>query len=340
MRILLISTDATPVPPHQYGGIERVVANVATNLAKRGHEVGLLAAPGSNLHKVECLYWKRWWGMPQSVAYGVQALVAAQGFNAALIHSFGQTKWILPWCLAGGRAVLSYGVLPQPRMEKVISLLHNKVILAGCSDYITSFGKTLVGGRWRTAYNCVDTTRYCATSTVAADAPLVFLSRLDRIKGVHLAIDIAAKSGRRLVIAGNHGGSGESGQYWLQHIKPRIDGSTVEYVGPLDDEQKKELLAQAAALLVPIQWDEPFGLVFIEALACGTPVISFARGALPEIVTTGIDGFLGETLDDLIRAVGRLDLIDRHACRRRVEERFSVKSTVDKYEELYAELLA
>jgi glycosyltransferase involved in cell wall biosynthesis len=175
--------------------------------------------------------------------------------------------------------------------------------------------------------------------TIRPDAPLVFLSRVDRIKGAHLAIDIAEKSGRRLIIAGNIATSGDSERYWLQDVKPRVNGATIEYIGPVNDEQKSRLLGQAAALVVPIQWDEPFGLVFIEALACGTPVISFARGALPEIVRDGVEGFLGNTLEELIQATTRLGDIDRRACRRRVEECFSKNQIVGRYEELYLELL-
>jgi glycosyltransferase involved in cell wall biosynthesis len=340
VRILIVSTDAVPVPPPYYGGIERVVADVATEMVQRGHHVALLASPGSKLNKVECCFWKMWPGIPNSVSYGVQVLLAARHFDADLIHSFGQTKWILPWCLTGHRAVISYQALPQLRVRKMLRLLRNQVLFAGCSNYISNVGKKSIGGRWQTVYNCVDVSRYQSVETVRPDAPLVFLSRIDRIKGAHLAIDVAEKAGRRLIIAGNHAAVGDAEEsYWLRDVKPRLNGSTIKYIGPVNDEQKNRLLGQAAALVVPIQWEEPFGLVFIEALACGTPVISFARGALPEIVRDGIDGFLGNTLDELIRAVGRLGEIDRRACRRRVEESFSKNLIARRYEELYSELL-
>jgi glycosyltransferase involved in cell wall biosynthesis len=339
MRILIMSTDSVPVPPPHYGGIERVVAEVATGMMQRGHQVALLALAGSKLDGVECQFWKMWPGIPTSIGYGVQALRAARLFKADLIHCFGQTKWILPWCMTGRRAVISYPVLPQLRVRKMLRLFTSQVLLAGCSNYISNSGRELIGGRWRTVYNCVDSGRYTCVETVGPNAPLVFLSRIDRIKGAHLAIDIAERSGRRLVIAGNIASGGDSQRYWLRDVKPRLDGSKIEYIGPVNDEQKNQLLGQAAALIVPIQWDEPFGLVFIEALACGTPVISFARGALPEIVRNGIEGFLGNTPDELVRATGRLAEIDRRACRRRVEECFSKDRIVRSYEELYLELL-
>ncbi|MEQ1898968.1 MAG: glycosyltransferase [Vicinamibacterales bacterium] len=338
MRILFVSTDFAPVPPPTYGGIERVVAEVASGMARRGHSCALLAAEGSCLDGIEGHAWEPPRRVPRGLAHGLQVRETARRFRADLVHSFGETKWMLPWALTGGRGLISYGVLPQGRIRFVSAVLGDRVLMAGCSDYISREGRALVGGHWRTAYNCVDVAKYRMVPAVPADAPLVFLSRIDPIKGTHIAIDLAQRAGRRLVIAGNHVETGESGDYWRARVRPRLNGSTVEYVGPVNDAQKNAVLGAAAAILVPIQWDEPFGLVFIEALACGTPVISFARGALPEIVRHGVDGFLGNDPDDLFRAIGRIREIDRQVCRRRVEECFSTEQTLDRYELLYAEL--
>jgi glycosyltransferase involved in cell wall biosynthesis len=340
MRILILSTDGIPVPPEHYGGIERIVAEVGGGLVRRGHEVALLAASRSRLDGVQCGFWKTWPVVPDAVGYGIQALLAARRFRADLIHSFGQTKWLLPWCLTGGRAVISFGALPQTRVRQMLRPFRNRLLLAGCSNYLSSAGTSIVGGRWRTAYNCVDLHRYEFERSVAPNAPLVFLSRIDANKGVHVAIEIAERSGRRLIIAGNRADSGDSGRYWREVVEPRLKNPGIDYVGPINDAQKNRLLGQAAALVVPIQWDEPFGVVFIEALACGTPVISCARGALPEIVRDGVEGFLGNTAEELAGAVARLGEIDRQACRRRVEECFSTERIVDTYEKLYLELLA
>ncbi|HAH20018.1 MAG TPA: glycosyl transferase, partial [Candidatus Omnitrophica bacterium] len=119
---------------------------------------------------------------------------------------------------------------------------------------------------------------------------LVFLGRLCRIKGVHTAIDAAKAVNQQLKIAGTVASSGADLEYFKNEVEPRIDGKQIQYIGPVDDRQKSELLAQASALLFPIEWEEPFGLVMIEAMACGTPVIAFRRGAVPEIVTDGING--------------------------------------------------
>lgn len=339
MRILIVSTDIAPVPPILYGGIERIVAEVATGLSRRGHDIALLAVRGSNLDEIECRFWKPWRAAPNSVAYGIQALQAARQYRADFVHNFGQTKWMLPWCLSGGRAVISYGVLPQPRVRRMIQMFRDQLLLAGCSNFITKGGSALAPGRWRTAYNCVDVGRYQGVEMAVPDAPLVFLGRIDRIKGVHIAIELAERTKRRLIIAGNVAETGESARYWQQEVRPRLNGSTISYIGSVNDQQKNRLLGGALALVAPILWDEPFGVVFIEALACGTPVISFARGALPEIVRNGREGFLGHSVDELAQAIGRLGEIDRRLCRRRVEDCFSAERTVDRYEELYRELL-
>ena len=133
-----------------------------------------------------------------------------------------------------------------------------------------------------------------------------FLSRVESIKGAHWAIEIARRTGHRLVIAGNHAESGAEGDYWRREIEPWIGRDGIEYVGPVDDAQKNKVLGEARAMVVPIQWDEPFGIVFAEALACGTPVISCPRGSLPEIVRQGVDGFLIKSIDEGCEAVAKL----------------------------------
>ena len=116
---------------------------------------------------------------------------------------------------------------------------------------------------------------------------------------------------------------------------PHVDGDRVRYIGPVNDRQKNELLGQAAAFLMPILWDEPFGIVMAEALACGTPVLGTRRGAVPEVVDDGVTGFVRDTLDELVAAAADLPAIDRAACRRAVEQRYGEKAVVDGYEAVY-----
>ncbi len=170
------------------------------------------------------------------------------------------------------------------------------------------------------------------------DAPLVFLGRIEEIKGPHLAIEVSRRSGIPLVIAGNV--PLEHRAYFEAKISPHLDGSQVTYVGPLDDKAKNVLLGRASAFVMPILWEEPFGIVMAEAMACGTPVIGLARGAVPEVVEQGVTGYVTEDVDGLVAAVGRLDTISRAKCRERVERFFSDRAVVDAYQNIYKEMLA
>ncbi|MCA2774122.1 MAG: glycosyltransferase, partial [Microcystis sp. M135S2] len=139
---------------------------------------------------------------------------------------------------------------------------------------------------------------------------------------------IAQKTGKRLIIAGNHSDTGEEGKYWREEVEPHLDNCQIEYIGTVNDEQKNNLLGQALAMVVPIEWEEPFGIVFAEALACGTPVISCPRGALPEIIRQEIDGYLIETIDEACLAVHNISKINRHNCRQRIDNKFSTSIVI------------
>jgi glycosyltransferase involved in cell wall biosynthesis len=234
---------------------------------------------------------------------------------------------------------MSYQRKPTERqVARAVKLAGSALAFTGCSEHICREGRT-GGGKWRAIPNCVELDKYTFQSSVPSDAPLVFLSRVERIKGAHTAIAVAKRTGRRLMIAGNHGDAGEEGRYWNFEILPHIGKNGVEYVGAVDDVQKNNLLGHAAGMIVPIEWDEPFGIVFAEALACGTPVISCPRGALPEIVRNGVDGYLVNSLDEACAAVVKLPSINRADCRRRAETAFSSGVVVEKYLDLYSELL-
>ena len=181
-------------------------------------------------------------------------------------------------------------------------------------------------------FNGVPLGTYTFRDRVEDDAPLAFLGRIERIKGTHTAIQIAQRSGRRLVIAGNI----SDNVYFEAEVRPHLS-DRIEYVGPVDDAQKNELLGNALAFLMPIEWEEPFGIVMAEALACGTPVIGTPRGAVPEVVKEGKTGFVHETVDRMAEAVGIVRTLDRAACRADCETRFSDRAIVDAYVGVYHE---
>jgi glycosyltransferase involved in cell wall biosynthesis len=194
-------------------------------------------------------------------------------------------------------------------------------------------------GRWHTIYNCVDTAQYNWCPRVADDAPLVFLGRLEAIKGAHLAIEIARQAGRKLVLAGNRVEAGDNTGYFEAQVAPHIDGQTVTYIGPVDDAAKNDVLGKAAALVMPIVWDEPFGIVMAEAMACGTPVIGFARGSVPEVVQNGATGFVVHDVAEAAAAVAQLSQIDRGRVRAECEQRFDFRPITAQYERLYQQLV-
>ena len=196
------------------------------------------------------------------------------------------------------------------------------------------------GGDWRVVYNCapVSQYRFCGNTDVRR-APLVFLGRLERCKGAHTAVSVARMTGRRLLVAGNISNLPEEREYFYREIEPQIDRHLVEFVGPVDNVEKNRLLGSAAALLLPIEWDEPFPVVLPEALLCGTPVIGFRRGGVPEGIEHGKTGFLCDTPAEMAKFVGRLDELDRASCRAEGERRFGDKAITDDYERLYREAL-
>ncbi len=208
----------------------------------------------------------------------------------------------------------------------------------GCSEHIAATGRQ-GGGQWKAIPNFIDPDKLAFVPEVASSAPLVFLSRIEPIKGCHTAIAIAKASGRRLLIAGNRVDSGSAEGYWDREIAPHLGKDGIEYVGTVDDAQKNALLGQAAAMVVPIEWEEPFGIVFAESLACGTPVIACPRGAVPEIVQDGVHGFHIGSVEEGVKAVQGLDQISRAACRRRVDERFTVQVVADEYLKLYRSMV-
>lgn len=341
MRILLTADPELPVPPGQYGGIERLVDMWLRELRRQGHTVALAARRDSTAAVDQLFGWPgaRSQSKPDALRNALALRRAARAFRADVVHSSSRLVYTLPLLLAGIPVVQTYHRFPGPRQISVATRLarRNRLLFTGVSDFIANLGRA-GGGRWETVHNCIDIDRLTFRPEVPADAPLVFLSRIEEVKGAREAIAIARAARRPLVLAGNHSADDNAARYWRDHIAPAIDNTRICYIGPVNDAQKDALLGRAAALLVPIQWDEPFGLVFAEALACGTPVIGCPRGALPEIVRAGQNGFLIRTTDEGVAAVRAAASLSRAACRRDAESRFSPRAAVERFLGLYGEL--
>jgi glycosyltransferase involved in cell wall biosynthesis len=339
MRILLTADPELPVPPGQYGGIERLVDMWRVELRRRGHAVALAARHDSSAEVDRLFAWPgaRSQSTPHAARNSLALWRAARAFRADVVHSSSRLIYTLPLLLAGIPVVQTYHRFPGARQVRIAARLGRRLVFTGVSEFIAQLGRA-GGGRWEAVHNCIDLDRLPFQPTVTADAPLVFLSRIEPVKGAREAIAIARAAGRPLILAGNHSSDANAARYWREHIEPAVDGVQVSYVGPVNDAQKAALLGRAAALLVPVQWDEPFGLVFAEALACGTPVIGTPRGALPEIVREGENGFLIRTEAEGVAAVRATSPLSRALCRRDAEARFSPRTAVDRFLALYREL--
>ena len=340
MRIAITADPYIPVPPELYGGIERVVALLVEGLVANGHDVVLLGHPESNTEARLVPY-----GAPPHTGqvdrarelFQVGTWLWRHRHELDVVHSFGRLAALLP-ILAPTRLVKiqSYQrAIPWRGVRHAVRLARQSLSFTACS---TAMYKNPIAGEWHTVYNCVDVDRYNFVPRVPDSAPLMFLGRIESIKGTHEAIQIALRSDRDLVVAGNR--VDEDGGYFEDKVEPFIDGRQIRYVGPVDDEAKNELLGRAGAFLMPIGWEEPFGIVMAEALACGTPVIGFARGSVPEVVREGETGFVVRNVAEAVDAVERIGSLSREAARRDAEERFSSKAIVRAYLELYDAQLA
>lgn len=344
LRILLLMDPLIRVPPLHYGGIERVVDDLARGLSARGHEVTLWACPGSETAAALEPFgregeWTRWSNLRNTARVTARFWTHPRRFD--VVHNFGRLAYLLGILRRDVAKVQTYmrriDTANIRWTERLGSRkLHYTTVSAAIRD--TGIGG---GGRWSVIYNCATPERYePRTDTDPAAAPLLFLGRLERCKGAHTAIDVAELLDRRLVIAGNVSTLPEEKEYFERELAPRIDGRRVTYVGPVADEAKARLLAGSAALLMPIEWLEPFPVVLPEALLSATPVIAFRRGGMPEGITDGLTGFLCDTAEEMAAAVRRLPEIDRAACYREGMRRFSRDAIVDGYERLYERLRA
>jgi glycosyltransferase involved in cell wall biosynthesis len=333
VRILLTADPTLPVPPVGYGGIERIVDALARRYRSQGHTVGLVAHPGSRCPVDELFPWPG----ASTPGNAVTLLGAARRFKPDVLHSFSRLGYLLPLLFSPLPKVMSYQRHTGGRQIAWASRLAGRSLrFTGCSEFICGMGRP-AGGEWRAIPNFIELDKLTFVARVPNDAPLLFLSRIESIKGPDIAIDIARMSGRRLILAGNRPESGPEREFWSRRVEGRIGRDGVEWVGEVDDARKNELLGRAAALVVPIQWDEPFGIVFAEALAAGTPVITCARGAAPEIVDPGKTGFFVSDVSSGAAAVGMLNQIDRSACRRAAESRFSSEVCAEHYLAFYRE---
>ena len=335
MKILIIMDPGIMIPVVGYGGHERLVEMFAKEYTRLGHEVHLLVTTGSHVPgcTVHGLGKK---GFPPKKSDARKAIPRAWKFlrkhknDFDLIHNFGRLIYLLPVLNHRAKKIMTYGrEITARNIQYILKLPHRNLVFTGCSQNLVD--RAHVPGNWHAVYNAIEFNKYHCTDNLPEDAPLMFLGRIEKIKGCHTAIAVAKETGNRLIIAGNISPLAEEQEYFEKEIKPFIDGDQITHVGSVNDEQKNYWLGKSKALLFPIEWNEPFGIVMIEAMACGTPVIANNCGSVNEVVDEGITGFKVYDKETMKQALQQVAGFSRSACRKKAEERFDVKVIAQQY---------
>jgi glycosyltransferase involved in cell wall biosynthesis len=338
MKVAQVAPLWEPVPPATYGGIELVVSHLSDELVRRGHEVTLFASGDSQtLAQLEAVYPCAIRLDPQVTEYAVYEMlelsqVYAQATEFDIIHShIGIAALMLAplvktptlHTLHGGFTPDNRKLFNLHRLQPYISISHAQRELE--LNYV------------RTVYNGIDPQDYPFKAQPENPPYLAFLGRLSPEKGPQHAIAIAKQTGWRLKMAGKI--DLIDSPFFEQEIAPQIDGKQIEYLGEVNHAQKIELLGNAAVTLFPISWREPFGLVMIESMATGTPVIGMNLGSVPEVIAHGKTGFVCQSYAEMTAKVPDALELDRQFCRDYVEKKFSFTQMVDGYEVAYRQIL-
>lgn len=341
MRIAQVAPLFEPVPPRLYGGTERVVSYITEELVNRGHEVTLFASGdsktkaklrssiGNSIRLDE--------SRPDPYAYHALELsdVVALSGEFDIIHCH-----------------LEYLAFSYTRLFEAptVHTLHGKLEYPYCRPLLEFYPDVPLVSISDSQRLPLDGMDVCWMDTVYHGLPecnftlyqgedeyLAFYSRLSREKRPDLAIKVAKKAGMPLKMAGKVD-TGDR-EYFDREVKPLLDHPLIEFLGEIGEAERPVFLGNAKALLFPIEWPEPFGLVMIESMATGTPVIARPYGAVPEVIDEGVTGLIARDVDDLVEAVRKVDRIGREGCLLRAQERFSAEAMVDRYEKVYQRLV-
>ncbi len=341
MRIAQVAPLWEPVPPLAYGGTELVVGLLTNELVRRGHEVTLFASGDSvSLAKLESVHPRSFRSDPtvkEPAIYELLQLswVYERANEFDIIHSHIGYPTLAYAGLVKTPTVHTLHGIFTPDNEKIfVHARHQPFISISNSQREPRLNLNYAA----TVYNGIDLSTYELNLKPEEPPYLAFLGRISPEKGAHLAIEIAKRAGWRLKMAGKV--DVVDVDYYEQAVKPLIDGEQIQYLGEANHVQKSALMGGAVATLFPITWREPFGLVMIESMATGTPVIALELGSTREVIVPGKTGFLCHSVDEAVAAVAQVGALDRRACRDHVEAHFSVQRMVDGYEAVYHQQLA
>lgn len=340
MKILQLAPIWETVPPPAYGGIEAVVADLCNELVRRGHEVTLCASGDSQTSAELLAIYPRSLRTAEDVedpspyVWMHAALSLCEGRSFDVIHSHAG-ELVMAMSLLIDVPILTTRHGPFPPDWKFVwdryagwynTISHSERL------QMPPIPSAIYGG---VVYNGIDVESFPYRED--KDDYLLFLSRVSPEKGTHLAVEAARRLGLPLIIAGKVDRVDQ--EYFHTVIEPLIDDRRVIFVGEADSVTKRRLYARARCLLLPLLWEEPFGLVMPEAMACGTPVIAFPRGSAPELIRDAETGYLVADVDEMVAAVRRLDRIAPRRCRDHVAEHFSVPRMTDGYLAIYERML-
>jgi glycosyltransferase involved in cell wall biosynthesis len=339
MRIAIVAPGWFPIPPVGYGGIELVVALLADGLVDAGHDVTLYAAPGSRTKAnlvttfTEPLDPRDLGNAWYDAYHALASYRQVDDFD--IVHDHAGIMGPVCAAMRDGRPPVVHTVHgPWTAQAKLLyGLVNERVHLVAISDTQAAENPDIKYAA--IVHNGIDVDAY--TYRTAKDDYLVYIGRANPDKGPADAIRIARQAGLPLKMILKRGEAPEVA-YFEREVEPLL-GHDVELFENVPHETKVELLARARAMLFPIRWPEPFGLVMVEAMACGTPVVTTNWGAARELVADGVTGYRRDNADELAQAITLVDRIDPAACRARVEERFSADAMVRAYEGVYAGLV-
>ncbi len=341
MRILQLAPLWEAVPPPAYGGTEAVVSLLTEELVAQGHDVTLAASGDSltsadhlavyyrSLRRADDLHDRN----PYDWMHIALSLHHARDFD--IIHNHAGELAMAMSVLVDVPMLTTLHCLPTPDTQFIWDRYRGayNTISASQRRPLTDASAARFMGH---VYNAVDVETFPFQADKGDD--LLFLSRVSPDKGPQIAIEVARRLGRRLIMAGKVDQFDR--RFFEEVIRDQIDGEQIVFVGEADAVQKRELYRSARCLLMPLSWEEPFGLVMPEAMACGTPVVAFRRGSASELIDHGRTGFVVDTIDEMVDAVRQIDAIDPRACREHVRARFTPSIMAGRYVQIYEELLA
>lgn len=338
MKIAQVAPLIESVPPSTYGGTERVVHYLTEELVRQGHQVTLYASGDSRTSATlravvpESLRLSRQRHDPLAWYLLQLDTVAREAGEYDILHFHTDILHFPLWRhVYKPQLTTLHGRLDLPDRQPVFHRFREMAVVSISHSQRTS----LPMAHWvGTVYNGLPIEKY--TFRAEPGSYLAFLGRMSPEKGPEAAIEIALRAGIPLKMAAKV--DAVDHDYFTTCIEPRLKDPRIEYLGEVDEHGKNDLLGGAMALLFPIDWPEPFGLVMIEALACGTPVVAFRRGSVQEVLRDGQTGFVVNSVDEAVAALERIGSIDRHACRRHFEENYSARRMAEDYVAIYQRL--